>query len=609
VKESGLSQARAKPLADSRGLRRSAADCPSIFSHLPEPDITRVSSADGTYQTAPTNYATNFSYAPHGALTAIQLGNGLLESTNFNNRLQPTQIQAGGLLTLDFQYHPAAQPTKNNGNIHEQKITATGLPGGFLTQTYTYDDLNRLGSITEGAWSRTYGFDRYGNRWVSGTTGHTLHSSTPTASTDFAAATNRLLKNAATFDNGGNLLSETFLGSMAYDADNHQTTFTDPVTSAVSTYTYDGDGNRVRKVTPSETTVYVYDAFGKLAAEYASAAPSGPVGTQYRTTDHLGSTRLVTNTTQGVISRRDFFPFGEEIPASATFGGRDQVAGYNQPSGYRQQFTDKERDTESGMDYFLARYYSSPMGRFLSVDPENAGAEPSDPQAWNAYAYTRSNPLKYVDPTGEYFVVARRGRKQVQRFISTMLRTPQGRATINAIATSPKPVSFSRGRLPSVKNPSGSLSIDAGAAKLITGNTPGAIGGVDVTLDKSNIKTIANATGQSEFTTGLNAFAHETQHVTDMLSAPNSVAATIAGAAGDASTSPGANNTTGGTAESRAQQIVGASGAAGQSFQPNAQFDAAAAGIIKRGAAQQEAAEQAKQTATCLAATPGGPCP
>ena len=113
------------------------------------------------------------------------------------------------LAAVDRSAARSTQPS--NGNVHEQKITATGLPGGFLTQTYAYDDLNRLGSVVEGTWSRSFGFDRYGNRWISGTTGHTLHSSTPTASTDFNTATNRLLKNSATFDNAGNLLSETFL--------------------------------------------------------------------------------------------------------------------------------------------------------------------------------------------------------------------------------------------------------------------------------------------------------------------------------------------------------------------------------------------------------------
>jgi RHS repeat-associated protein len=427
--------------------------------------------------------------------------------------------------------------------------------------------------------------------------------------TDYVAATNQYVTGPGAFDNdydeAGNQERNKLGELLAYDANSRQTSHT--TGSATTTYHYDPNGNRVKKVTPTKTDIYVYDAFGKMAAEYSTVATTAPVGAHYRTVDHLGSARLVTLQDQSAFACYDYAPFGEEIPDA--LGNRSLVTCYAGNLDDRQKFTGKERDSESGMDYFLARYYAGPMGRFLSVDPDNAGALPDDPQSWNAYSYTRSNPLKYVDPTGEFFVVARRGRKQVQQFISTMLRTSQGRATINAIATSPLPVSFSRGKLSSVKNPGGTSSIDAGQSKLVSGNTPGAIGGVDVTLDKSNIKTIAKGTGQSKFATGLKAFAHETQHVTDMLSATTFQGAVAAGVAGDAPSSPGANNTTGGTAESRAQQIVGASGAAGQSFQPNAQFDAAAAGIIKRGAAQQEAAEQAKQTATCLAATPGGPCP
>jgi RHS repeat-associated protein len=64
------------------------------------------------------------------------------------------------------------------------------------------------------------------------------------------------------------------------------------------------------------------------------------------------------------------------------------------------KFTQKERDNETGLDYFGARYYSSAQGRFTSVDPANAGAEPSNPQSWNGYAYAFNNPLKYQDPDG-----------------------------------------------------------------------------------------------------------------------------------------------------------------------------------------------------------------
>jgi len=68
----------------------------------------------------------------------------------------------------------------------------------------------------------------------------------------------------------------------------------------------------------------------------------------------------------------------------------------------RYRFTGKERDTESGNDYFGARYYASSMGRMLSPDPGNIGANPANPQTWNMYSYGLNNPLRIVDPTGLY---------------------------------------------------------------------------------------------------------------------------------------------------------------------------------------------------------------
>jgi len=66
-------------------------------------------------------------------------------------------------------------------------------------------------------------------------------------------------------------------------------------------------------------------------------------------------------------------------------------------------FTGKERDTESGNDYFGARYYASSMGRFMSPDPSQLYyADPANPQSLNLYAYALNNPLKNTDPTGMY---------------------------------------------------------------------------------------------------------------------------------------------------------------------------------------------------------------
>jgi len=64
------------------------------------------------------------------------------------------------------------------------------------------------------------------------------------------------------------------------------------------------------------------------------------------------------------------------------------------------RYTDKERDTESGLDYFGARYYGSNMGRMMSPDP--LGGDMTNPQSLNRYAYVLNNPLRYTDPTGMY---------------------------------------------------------------------------------------------------------------------------------------------------------------------------------------------------------------
>jgi RHS repeat-associated protein len=63
-------------------------------------------------------------------------------------------------------------------------------------------------------------------------------------------------------------------------------------------------------------------------------------------------------------------------------------------------FTGKERDSESGLDNFGARYDSSQYGRFMSPDPGNYGADLTNPQSWNMYSYVLNNPLNLVDPDG-----------------------------------------------------------------------------------------------------------------------------------------------------------------------------------------------------------------
>jgi RHS repeat-associated protein len=65
-----------------------------------------------------------------------------------------------------------------------------------------------------------------------------------------------------------------------------------------------------------------------------------------------------------------------------------------------RKFTGKERDAETGLDYFGARYLSAAEGRFTSPDPLMASATVSNPQKWNRYNYALNNPLRFVDPDG-----------------------------------------------------------------------------------------------------------------------------------------------------------------------------------------------------------------
>lgn len=146
-----------------------------------------------------------------------------------------------------------------------------------------------------------------------------------------------------------------------------------------------------------------YDAFGELAAEYVSTDPTGSAETHYLSTDHLGSTRLVTNQTGAVVSRHDYLPFGWELYSGLT--GRTNGHGYlTSPEGVHtptQRFTGKERDAETGLDYFGARYLSGVLGRWTGADPKGFSARTiANPQKWNKYAYVLNNPLALVDPDG-----------------------------------------------------------------------------------------------------------------------------------------------------------------------------------------------------------------
>ncbi len=141
---------------------------------------------------------------------------------------------------------------------------------------------------------------------------------------------------------------------------------------------------------------------GTLTAEYVffhgrriarRDAASGAI--RYYFSDHLGSASVIANEAGTIMEESQYFPFGAE---------RAVLNGDTNP----YKFTGKERDTETGLDYFGARYYASNMGRFMTPDPDDDSGIEKDPQSWNRYSYVRNNPLLLTDPTGESYQVCQK---------------------------------------------------------------------------------------------------------------------------------------------------------------------------------------------------------
>ena len=149
-----------------------------------------------------------------------------------------------------------------------------------------------------------------------------------------------------------------------------------------------------------------------LAAAWLAGGPVSAQIVEYYHLDGLGNVRAITDAAGNVTERHDYLPFGEECTTGpcATNPG----VGAGQP----RKFTGKERDQETGLDYFGARYYGSKIGRFATVDPTMTIQENLlDPQRWNRYAYGRNNPLRFVDPDGrDWLFRAAMGQQYVQQY-------------------------------------------------------------------------------------------------------------------------------------------------------------------------------------------------
>jgi RHS repeat-associated protein len=247
-------------------------------------------------------------------------------------------------------------------------------------------------------------------------------------------------------------------------------------------------------------------------------------------TDHLGTPRMIVDQTGALanVKRRDYLPFGEELFAGV--GARTTAQGYSLADGVRQQFTSKERDVETGLDYFSNRYYHSIPGRFMSADPiPMTSQRPSDPQRLNLYAYVRGNPLVNIDPNGLDLEVT---GSEAKRYVDDLEKATKLKLKLDS----------KTGQVSIVKEGK-TLSKEAQRIKTIIGDTHNTVhieairdsagtnqvvvgrfeGGGRQTLDYADIDKLGKQTGG---TTPQSVVIHETTEAYEGLINPQSLSAT-----------------------------------------------------------------------------------
>jgi RHS repeat-associated protein len=242
------------------------------------------------------------------------------------------------------------------------------------------------------------------------------------------------------YDAAGNLMS--YLSSTyTYDQETRLSS------TAGMSYTYDGNGERVLKSNASTgaavkrywsmggNTLAEGDGTGNVTAEYIYfggkrvARIDLPANTvHYYLSDHLGSTSIVASAVGALEEESDYYPFGTEMIVTG-------------PGVNSYKFTGKERDSESGLDNFGARYNASIFGRFMTPDPIHILAQKiADPQQWNMYAYVRNNPLRFVDPKGKWVELNGndKERESVLKALQKAVGDTRGYLYDNAVTTTDK---------------------------------------------------------------------------------------------------------------------------------------------------------------------------
>jgi RHS repeat-associated protein len=309
----------------------------------------RISQVSTTLGGNPKTLASAIAYLPYGGITELTYGNGLSLSQGYDNQYRISSIVTDSIINLTYGYDA-------NGNIMSI-LDTVNPPGGEVFEnpgTYTYQQGTSKLTHIEGTPSIDFGYDANAN--ITSETGWTY----------ICDLSNQLIRVLS----GGNQVAE---------------------------YTYNGAGQRIKKVTQTETRIFHYDLLGHLIAEtnqsgqmlaeyvylgdavLAMIKPGETV--YYYHNDHLGTPQVLTDDAQAIAWKAVYTPFGEAVTSIETV---------ENPFRFPGQYY----DSETGLHYNYFRYYNPQIGRYVTPDPIGLRG------GINIFRYAANNPIRYIDPSG-----------------------------------------------------------------------------------------------------------------------------------------------------------------------------------------------------------------